>query len=535
MRLDELWVVFNGEIYNFRQLRCELEAKGCVFKSQCDTEALLHGYRIWGGDLCSHLEGMFAFGIWDDAREELFLGRDHFGQKPLYYAVTDDQFVAASEIVGVRRLLGRATGYRRAAFSELLRYGYIPEPNTFYQDITCLLPGHWMQIKREQNRIACSTGCYWTFEPEANPPSICGRKARAKLDEMLRDAVRSHMLADVEVGAFLSGGIDSSLVTSLAANVMDRPLKTFCIGMGRGELDESPRAARTAAFLGTDHYVESIADEAFLCPPSRVLDLFGQPFGDYSLVPSESVARLAASKVKTVVTGDGGDEVFGGYYHYGLPFHRERLCWDGPRAFLWSVRERWRTRRRKWRMENFGHTPFSAERVRSVLHPKLQKELQDFDLDHYFRKYDRQALDPFRRAQWVDIKTYLPSDILTKVDRCSMRQSLETRPPLLDHRLVEWVMNVPRTVTNPGGRSKALLRQVALSHIPAEVVEAPKRGFGLPADQLPFEDPSKNRPDALRHCVEHELIDERGVLALAQSPFTFWLGCQFDLALETLL
>lgn len=534
MQLGALWVVYNGEIYNFPELKRELEQHGGVFRTHCDTEVLLHGYREWGGKkLCEKCRGMFAFAIWDDEKSECFLARDRIGQKPLYYAVNGGQFVAASELGAVRELQRERKDYRREAFAELLRYGYIPEPNTFYEDIQCLLPGHSMLIRCEPGRISSHTFSYWTFTPDIRPEPTSRRSARLKLDELLNDVVETHLLADVEVGAFLSGGLDSSVIVALLHSRLNaQSLKTFCIGMGQGEIDEAPRAARTAAFLRTEHASAYVQDDAFMCKPQKVLDIFGQPFGDFSLVPTEEVSRLAATRVKTVLTGDGGDEVFGGYGHYAVPFQRRPMSYESLRIFQWSVRARWRDAQQRWRAENFGHAAMTTDQVLNVIHPSLRAELSGYDIDHYYRANDVRELDPFRRAQWIDIKTYLPSDILVKVDRCAMQHSLETRPPFLDHKLVEFVMNLPRKTTNPGAQSKWLLRRWATQRIPDEVLEAPKRGFGLPVHHLPKPVLDRVAHEQLSCCIGHELLDLNGADVLSGNPYLFWMVRQFECALE---
>lgn len=536
MCLGRIWVVYNGEIYNFPELKRELELHGCVFRTHCDTEVLLHGYREWGGErLCEKCRGMFSFAIWDDERQECFLARDRIGQKPLYYTLSETRFTAASEIGALKALTSEYKDYRREAFAELLRYGYIPEPNTFYKGIYSLLPGHCMRVNWGQGGVTSRTVCYWTFTPSASSASISRHRALAMLNELLHDAVNSHLLADVEVGAFLSGGVDSSVIVAMLSEKMGaNALKTFCIGMGTGEMDEAPRAARTAIRFQVDHQCGYVKDEDFMCDPLYVLELFGQPFGDFSLVPTGAVSMLAAKRVKTVLTGDGGDEVFGGYGHYRFPFDRRPLCYESLRVFQWSIRERWKDAKHRWRAENFGHAAMSNDQVWNIIHPSLQDELHCFDIDHYYRANDIPALDPFRRAQWIDIKTYLPSDILVKVDRSSMRSSLETRPPFLDHKLVEFVMNLPRKITNPEGASKSILRTWAQGKIPDEVLQAPKRGFGLPVSHLPQTGERERSLALLDTVLQEELLDLKGAETLAENPYWFWMALQFDYAIKLL-
>lgn len=481
MRLGPLWVVFNGELYNYPDLRRELEAAGCVFRSHCDTEALLHGYRIWGRGLCGKLDGMFAFALWDDERSELFLGRDHLGQKPLHYAIVGGLFVVASEIKAITALAGNVFPLRRQAPMEFLVYDYVPEPYTWYDGIRCLLPGHQAVVRRAGGTFAVATQAYWTFHPDPDPPPLDHTAALERLDHEVRAAVASHLLADVEVGAFLSGGVDSGGVVSVASPLLAYPIRSYAIGYDVPGQDELARARDSASRCGSRHREGIVGAEAFAAGIAGAIDVFDQPFGDTSLVPTGEVARLAAQDVKVVLTGDGGDEVFGGYWHMARHVHFPPVDWSSWSKLRWSLDVRRRGLAWWQGCNNFGHMRFTQEQAAAFLGSDFAPAVRDFDALWYYRKHWDLALDPFRRAQWLDLKAYLPSDILVKVDRATMRHSIEARPPFLRRQLVETMMNLRTDVKNPNGAFKGLYRTWLRGRIPDAVLDAPKMGFGLPA------------------------------------------------------
>ncbi len=506
MRYGNLWIVYNGEIYNFCELHDALETRGHTFRTHSDTEVLLAGYQEWGAALCDRLLGMFAFVIWDDDRRKAFCARDPVGQKPLYYYTDGRGFAAASELQALRMVLNTKLPVRPESIPELLYYNYIPEPNTWFAGIKALLPGHWMEVDCAAPVLQIRCSEYWTFTPDPHPPPMTEQRALDLIGQEIETAVRSHLVADVEVGTFLSGGMDSSCITAVARALSSRPIKTFCMGMGDGDANEAPRAKRTAAFLQTEHYEEYVPNADFCADPETVLELFGQPFADYSFVPTQLVARLARRHVKCVLTGDGGDEVWGGYAHYPkhvcFPPFSCRSAYDIVR----SIRIRLRGLH-AWRDEfNVGHVIVTPEQVKAILAPDFVQKLGDYDVTWYVRKYWRSELDPFRRAQWADIKTYLASDILVKVDRCAMRESLETRPPFLSHRLIEQVL-------------KGLFKKWLQGRVPDEVIQARKMGFGLPPAQFP------HRPDDgwdLPRCVQAGIVNKELVPRIRRFAFASW-------------
>ena len=478
MRRGELWVVYNGEIYNYPDLKRELEQQGCVFTSHCDTEVLLHGYRAWGADLPRRLVGMFAFCLWDDAAGELLAARDHAGQKPLYYAWDSERFLAASEVKAIVPLLGRPPTLRRESIVDFLVYDDIPDPFTWHREIQSLPPGHALKLSFDREHPAPRITAYWAFTPDPRPSPARFADARDALGSLLERSVRMHQLADVEVGAFLSGGLDSSAVVALEASQRREPVRTFTVGY-TGETGELPLARLVAEHCGCRHTEAMLEKDGMDAAFSRSLELFDMPFGDPSQFPTYEVSRLAAQDLKVVLTGDGGDEVFGGYWDL------KKYLGDPPRE-TWNpftLYRHWRQRdqrRRAWQATyNFGHSPASPGQIRTWLGPELA-DLREYDGWWFYKQHWREELDPFRRAQWLDFKTYLPT-VLKKVDRCAMAHSLEARCPILHPELMQFAFNLPTEVKNPRGEFKYLYREWirARGLVPDALFRAPKQGFGV--------------------------------------------------------
>jgi asparagine synthase (glutamine-hydrolysing) len=533
MRQDALWVVYNGEIYNYPELRKELEQRGCVFRTHTDTEVLLHGYRVWKDGLCEKLRGMFAFALWDDETETLYAGRDHLGQKPFYFASVDGRFVAASEIKAITALLGRRFPMRRESLLEFLVCDYVPEPFTWYEGIQSLLPGHYLKLKRRSGSWAWGTAEYWSFRPDPHPRPIRPEQAREEMGRLIEREVRAHLQSDVEVGAFLSGGVDSSCVATVAGAALNHPLKTFSIGFGSADEDELPLARQTAARIGARHFERTVRMEELRQALDRVLTVFDQPFGDSSLAPTYEVSELAAEQVKVVITGDGGDEVFGGYWHYHKYLTLPEWSFSSWPALRHSWAARWAGLAAWQARLNFGHQVMTERNARRVLAPALAGALRDHDPCWQFRAHWRPELDPFRRAQWLDIKCYLPGDILVKVDRCSMRHSLETRPPFLAAGLLEYMLNLPAEVKNPGGEFKGLFRDWLRNRVPDGVLHAPKRGFGI-TDALWSDFLADERVErAMRAGVERGLFSADAMELSRRNPGLAWRMIQITQALES--
>ncbi|WP_435015349.1 asparagine synthase (glutamine-hydrolyzing) [Tundrisphaera sp. TA3] len=505
-----VWVVFNGEIYNFPALRRRLEARGHTLRSTGDTEVLVHLYEDEGPGLFSHLRGMFAIAIWDVPRRKLVLGRDRLGQKPLLYRREPGRISFASEL---KSLLVGSDAPRRIdpiALDRYLTYGYVPHPTSILEGFHKLPPAHlaiWQDDRMELRR-------YWDPDwgrEERRPAAEDAERLRSLLDE----SVREQMIADVPLGSFLSGGVDSTIITGLMQRASDRPVKTFSIGFGDPAFDESRFAELAAKRLGTEHHAFRIEPRAWETLPA-LADQFDEPFADSSALPTWQVARMAREQVTVALTGDAGDELFAGYDRYRavslaarldrLPAAIRRfLAVPLARAVPASSRAKTRLRRvRRW-LEAVGEPPEGRylrwvgmfdETARAGLY-------SDAFLDDLARAADDRpgeadpasllergfaaapGRDPVTRATIVDLLTYLPGDLLVKVDMASMAHSLECRSPFLDHRVVELALAMPvdRKLRWRGGRSKVVLKQAFADLLPREIRDRRKMGFGVPLDR----------------------------------------------------
>jgi asparagine synthase (glutamine-hydrolysing) len=488
-------VTFNGEIYNHEVLRRALEARGHFFRTRSDTEVLLHGWREWGVEMPARLVGMFAFALWDRGAGRLLLARDPLGEKPLHYAwLPDGGFAFASEIGGLKALSELPRGLDPVALDDFLALGYVPEPATIYAAIRRLPPGHLMLLGVGEAQATLQR--YWT------PPRVAvagGADAAEALRSRLDAAVRARMMADVPLGAFLSGGIDSGAVTSLAAMAAGQPLATFTIGFG-GAADERPDAAMVAERYGTRHVAEDGAAADYLAMAREIPRLFGEPFGDHSAVPTLAVASLARRHVTVALSGDGGDEVFAGYRRY-----RFHMMAEAARRLLPTRLRRGAVgalaraypkldRAPRWLRAKTTLTEISLdsalgyygtvcklaeERRRALLSPAQRAAVTGHDPSARFAALMAECDpdDSLLQAQYADLQTYLPGDILTKVDRTSMAVSLEVRPPLLDPELVGWGLALPAAAKLRGGVGKRVLREAASAVLPTTLLQRRKRGF----------------------------------------------------------
>jgi len=473
-----LAIVFNGEIYNFPELRRELEARGVRFTSTSDTEVLLYGYREWGEQVVDRLVGMYAFAIWDATADELYLARDRAGEKPLYYAHGPWGFAFSSEVAPLTELSDVSDEIDPDALSLYLQYQYVPAPYSIYRRIRKLPPGHAMRVQNGH----VTTWRYWDPVPLAAGPrlAIGEREAVDELESLLRTAVRGQMIADVPLGAFLSGGIDSTAVVSLMVELSSVPVRTFTIGFDVPAFDESKHARAVADVLGTSHTVEYLTERDALELIPAVPYMYGEPFADPSALPTHLVARTARHHVTVSLSGDGGDEALGGYHRYqhlaiasmiAGPYSVGRLLQPavaqlpgkfGRAAALLSLPpvEVYR------RFVSF----FAPAEVRSLTGATPRFE-------EYERAWSSTPGRPVRqRAMLADLLTYLPEAILAKVDRAAMATSLETRAPFLDHRVLEFALQLPPRLV----REKRLLKQLVYRRVPRAIMDRPKQGFGVP-------------------------------------------------------
>lgn len=489
-----LWITFNGEIYNFRELRRDLERRGgWSFQTASDTEVILAAYDAWGASCLRRLRGMFAFALWDAPRRRLLLARDRVGIKPLVYARHGDRFLFASELKALveDRAVPRELDWE--ALAEYLTLGYIGAPRTIFRAIRKLPPASYLLLEVDSGRQTVHR--YWDLEFRPDE-----RRSETEWMEGLRahlaDAVQSHLVADVPVGAFLSGGMDSSTVVALMARAQDRPVRTFSIGFDQADFDELAWAREVAGGYQTDHYEMVVKPDAMEALP-RLVWQFDEPFADSSALPTYYVAKITREHVTVALSGDGGDENFAGYRRYARALALHRRLDGGPgrlaRPLLalashlmpGGVRGQGYLAllgapglERYFRMVALQ----TEAALGDLLGPEARSHLSPtVDGTSFRRLADAGRVEDFLSAlQYVDVHTYLPDDILTKVDRTSMLVSLEARVPLLDHVLMEYLATMPSSLKLRDGRGKYLLKRVMAEALPAGVLERPKMGFGVP-------------------------------------------------------
>src|SRR5262245_45379726 len=494
-----IWTTFNGEIYNFQPLRRQLETLGYRFRTRTDTEVLVYAYQQWGPDCVKKLRGMFAFAIWDQRRRRLFLARDRTGKKPLFYFHDRSRFVLASEL---QALLADVTIPREINYPAIdfyLSWGYVPAPQTAYCGVFKLPPAHWMTIDLTTDGFVTRLQQYWSlhYGPKS---SISEDDAVEALREKLTEAVRIRMISDVPLGAFLSGGMDSSIVVGLMAKLSDRPVKTFSIGFREAAYNELGHAKRVAELWSTDHHQFVVEPDALEVLPLLVRH-YGEPYADSSAVPTFYVSKMTRSDVTVALNGDGGDENFAGYDRYLANRIAERLGTlpgAGMSARLLSrllpdsLDAKNRLRRTKRFLAVAAEpmpkryarwvTYFTDEAKRQLYSRDLCVQLNGFRphewMDALFM--DVQKLDPVDAAMAVDIRSYLPYDLLVKVDITSMANSLEARSPFLDHEVMEFAAQLPVRFKLSGNSSKYLPKRAFADLLPRENVSRPKMGFGVP-------------------------------------------------------
>ncbi len=492
-------IVFNGEIYNFEAIRQELTRLGHVFRNRCDTETIVHAWESWGPDCVQRLAGMFAFALWDRTRRVLFCARDRLGKKPLYYACEDGRFVFGSEIAALAALPGMSRRIRPQAVDDFFAYGYVPEPGTIFDAVHKLPAASTLVVDRSGRPPDIRR--YW--QPTERSIGQVGASTMAEavpqLQQRLRGAVACRLVSDVPLGAFLSGGVDSSAVVACAAPMLDHPLDTFTIGFD-GEEDETPYAAQVAERYGTRQHNDRAASTDMIAAARLQAAVFGEPFGDSSSVPTLTVCRLARRHATVAISGDGGDEVFGGYRRYRwhrlvcgvrdhLPAGLRRHA-IGRLAALYPKLDRLpRFMRAKHTLtelsldaaEGYARTVTRghAAQRHALFSPSLRASLDGHDPFAPLRAVmqDAHEADPVLQAQLADLATWLPGDILTKVDRASMAASLEVRAPFLDHDLVNWGLSLPASLKIGPGGGKHVLKRALEPMLPNDVLYRPKQGF----------------------------------------------------------
>jgi asparagine synthase (glutamine-hydrolysing) len=517
------WVAaYNGEIYNFRELRAELEAAGERFRGHSDTEVMLAALDRWGLDATlARLAGMFAIALWDRQRRELHLVRDRLGKKPLYAALAGGSLVFGSELKALAAFGGFEPSLDRGALTLFVRHGYVPDPYCVYEDALKLPPGGVLTVTAgglagaSAASLRASVRAYWSLAEVAargqrEPLRLPDGEAADELDRLLRLAVGQRMIADVPLGAFLSGGVDSSVVVALMQAQSARPVRTFTIGFAEDAYDEAAHAREVARHLGTDHTSMQVSAEEARAVIPELPEIFDEPFADQSQIPTYLVSRLARRHVTVALSGDGGDESFGGYARYAEAARLAPVLRLPPavrdvaaRAVAAVPPGAWNAAARVLPPAIAGALPpHRVEKLAEMLRLPGEVAMYDRFVSQWLRPegvvvggkappsalsaYDGRAHglpDLWHRMMYLDSVSYLPGDILVKVDRASMAVSLEARAPLLDHRVVEFAWRLPLAQKVRDGRGKWLLRQVLDRYVPKALVDRPKQGFGVPVNE----------------------------------------------------
>ena len=511
-------VVMNGELYNFREVRASLEKLGHKFETQTDTEILPHLYEEYGEAMLEHINGMFAFALWDKRKEKLLIARDRFGEKPLYYGVFDGKLIFASE---PKVLLANASVKAEIninALRQFLSFDYVPAPNSIFRGISKLPAAHFLTVEKGEIK----TRRYWnlTWHKNGNTPSI--EKAAEELRELLADSVRMRLVADVPLGILLSGGVDSSSVAAFATQFSTEKVKTFSIGFEEDSFDESKFARQVATHLGTEHYEDKLSVEKAADLISEIGTWLDEPMSDGSLIPTFLLSRFVRKHVTVALGGDGGDEIFAGYPMYfahkvaniynsvpqflrngliepivnNLPVSNKNLSFDyKAKRFVAASKYDVVTRHHSW----FGS--FSIDQQSNVLSKDvLAATSNDIYKDAKALLEICDAKSEIERMQFLDINFYMAEDILTKVDRASMAVSLEVRAPFLDPRVAQFAAQLPLEYKLKGNKGKYILKKSVEPLLPKNILHRPKKGFGIPiADWL------KGRLNPLMH----ELLDSK--------------------------
>jgi asparagine synthase (glutamine-hydrolysing) len=507
-------ITFNGEIYNFKTLRAELELLHYQFKGHSDTEVMLTAFEAWGIEpSLKKFNGMFAFGLWDRQEKKLYLARDRFGEKPLYYGWVGDSFIFASELKAFTKHPNWKPQINEESLSLYMRYSYIPAPYSIYKGIYKLESGKWFCVNKEEMKVST----YWSAVENAlinydKKLVLSDEEAIELLDEKLTQAVALRQMADVPLGAFLSGGIDSSTIVALMQKNSNIPVKTFTIGFKEVQYNEAIYAKEVAKHLKTEHTEVYLNKQDALDIIPQLPDMYDEPFADSSQIPTYLVSKIAREKITVCLSGDAGDELFGGYNRYlyagniakkmaYTPFLIQKTLahillkvspalWDIIyNRFIFKINS-------KFKVTNFGDKAHKVGGLLSSVHNKF--ELYQYIISQ-LRTQDNILLNDFNVTQdfsmlpknleyiaWMmlaDTISYLPGDILTKVDRASMAVSLEARVPFLDPELYEFAWQLPLSMKIRQGQSKWILRQVLYKYVPKELIERPKMGFGMPIDR----------------------------------------------------
>ncbi|MCF7970304.1 MAG: amidotransferase 1, exosortase A system-associated [Methylococcaceae bacterium] len=505
-------LTYNGEVYNFPELRKELEALGYTFKTHCDTEVIVYAWQAWGEDCVLRLRGMFAFAIWDRDKQTLFLARDRLGIKPLFYSqLKKGQFIFSSELKALKEHPELPKEIDPTAIEDYFGFGYIPDPKTIYKEVYKLEPGYCLTLKRGNTQYQPRQ--YWDVNFETKHQGT-EQELGEELIVRLREAVKIRTVADVPLGAFLSGGVDSSAIVAMMAGLSREPVNTCSISFGDPKFNEAQFAAKVAQQYHTKHRVEQVDPDDFSLI-DKLAGIYDEPYADSSALPTYRVCELAKKQATVVLSGDGGDENLAGYRRYRWHTYEDRMRSIMPDAirkplfgFMGHVYPKadWAPKifRAKSTFESIGRDSlegyFHSVSVQSnafraqLFSQQLKQDLQGYQAVDVFRRHAKNtSIDNAQSlVQYLDMKTYLPGDILTKVDRASMAHALEVRVPLLDHQLVEWIAGLNPELKLKGREGKYIFKKSLESYLPNDILYRPKMGFAVPLSSW-FKGPLKDK------------------------------------------
>ncbi len=524
-------IVYNGEVYNFLELKTVLLGRGHLFKTNSDTEVVLHAYEEYGEDCVKHFNGMFALAIWDSKKKTLFLARDRFGKKPLYYASFDNQFIFGSELKAVLKHPSVTKEIDLNSLSKYLAYEYVPSPYSIFKKINKLEAGSRLSVS--VNAASVNKSRYWDLSFNTQN-KFDHREAAPKLIELFRESVRRRLISDVPLGVFLSGGIDSSAVVCMMAELMSpKDIKTFSIGFKEKSFDESPDARRVAEHFGTDHHEEILSPKSMLDVLPDVLNVLDEPFADSSIIPTYLVSKFTRRHVKVALGGDGGDELFLGYPSFiahkldscfgFIPSHLKKRavnlllrCVKPSNDYMSSYFKAKRFARGLGFPEETRHQAwigsFTPEEQESLLIAgrslSLGSELYGPTKECYAAS---RGLSPLDRAIYIYVKTYMTDDILTKVDRASMANSLEVRAPFLDTEFAEYATGIPASYKIRNFTTKWILKEALKGRLPEQIISKPKQGFAVPVAKWLKEDLA----GLLRDAFNKTKIEREGIFNYA--------------------
>ncbi len=493
-----IWVMLNGEIYNYPELRKELLQRGHTLSTRSDTETVVHLYEEYGEDCFARLRGMFAIALWDSRRRKVLLARDRLGKKPLFYSPNRKRVLFGSELKALLAADGLSRDMDTQALSDYFSFGYIPAPKTIYRDVRKVLPGHYVVVSGDGSLVEKS---YWELSfretEDRSEEEWCER-----IRDQISEATRVRLMSDVPLGAFLSGGVDSSAVVAMMARLMNQPVTTCSIGFNVPEFDESEFARKIARQFHTQHHEQVVEPDA-LAIVDKLAWHYDEPFADSSAIPTYYVSGIARKHVTVALGGDGGDENFAGYRRYffdAMENHLRARIPAGVRSGIFGPLGRWypalawapRMFRAKATFQSLARNPlegyfnsisiFRPDEKPNLFLADFRNQLKDYEsievLRYHYNRADTE--DRLSRIQYVDIKTYLTDDILTKVDRASMAVSLEVRAPLLDHRLMEMLARVPSSFKLRGREGKYIFKKAMEATLPRDILYRSKRGFAVP-------------------------------------------------------